>query len=286
MTGFADLHIHTFYSDSSSSPEEVVQEALKNQLCAIAITDHDTIDGVVPTQKAARPVQSPEGLYGAREHELEVIPGIELSSEVQGKDIHILGYFIDLEDEVLKAELDKIQNVRGERIREMIERLKKQGIHNITPEEVSERAHSKSVGRPHLAAVLQEKGWVTTLREAFDRYLGEECPAYVPKFPMSPYQAIAFIRKFKGVAVMAHPMITQRDELIPGFIEAGLQGIEVYYPNYSNNSIEFYEGIARKHNLVCTGGSDAHGKNRPTTYVGKKKVPIEVVERLKELRGQ
>ena len=272
MSRFADLHIHTHFSDSSSSPQEVVGEAIGADLYCIAITDHDTIDGVIPAQRAA------EG------HDLEVIPGIELSSEFSQKDIHILGYFVDCEDPALRQKLDEIQESRITRMKGMIQKLKEQGIHNIEFEDVMSRTEAKSVGRPHLATVLFEKGWVGSLREAFDKFIGEECPAYVGKYKQTPYEAIDLIRKAGGISVMAHPMITQKDELIPSFVDAGLQGIEVYYPNYSNNSISFYEGLAKKYNLVTTGGSDAHGKARPGTFIGKRKIPYEIVEQLKRLK--
>lgn len=274
MNRFADLHIHTHFSDSSSSPQEVVSEAVKAGVHCIAITDHDTVDGVHPTQEAAQGI------------DLEVIPGIEFSSEFEGKDIHILGYLIDCANSDLRRDLDLIQESRMARIREIIEKLKGQGINNIDFDEVFVRTESKSVGRPHLAAIMVEKGWVATMREAFDKYLGEECQAYVSKFKQSPAEVIKLIRKSGGVAVMAHPMITQKDELIPGMVEAGLQGIEVYYPNYSNNTVSFYEKLAAKHGLVTTGGSDYHGKVRQGTHIGKKRVPYEIVEKLKELKDK
>lgn len=272
MNRFADLHIHTHFSDSTSSPQEVVTEAVKAGLQCIAITDHDTIDGVLPTQEAAR------GL------DLEVILGIEFSSEYEGKDIHILGYLLDSANEDLQNELNLIQESRMSRIRSIIEKLKGQGIDNIDFDEVFARTESNSVGRPHLAAIMVEKGWVGSLREAFDKYLGEECLAYVPKFNQTPFDVIRLIRGAGGVAVMAHPMITQKDELIPGMVEAGMQGIEVYYPNYSNNTVSFYEKLAQKYDLVTTGGSDFHGKARSGTFIGKKKIPYEIVEKLKELK--
>ena len=270
MTKFADLHIHTHYSDSTLSPEEVVQEAANGGLSCIAITDHDTIDGVKPTQLAAEPF------------DLEVISGIELSSEAQGKDIHILGYFIDCSNAVLQTELKKMQKARITRIKGMVEKLKIQGIDNITYEEVAILTHSDAIGRVHLASVLKKKGWVSSIPEAFEKYIGEECPAYVSKFKISPYEAISLIKQSGGIAVLAHPMITNKDELIPSFVHAGLQGIEVYYPNYSDVTLRYYEGIAKKHNLVMTGGSDAHGKAKANTCIGKTRVSYDFVVQMKE----
>jgi predicted metal-dependent phosphoesterase TrpH len=269
VTRFADLHIHTYYSDSTSSPQEVVQEALQNKLSCIAITDHDTVDGIAPTRKVAEAVG------------LEVITGIELSSEIHGKDVHILGYCFH-EESPLVNELVLFQEAREERIRQMIEKLKGLGVDNITFEEVSCLTKSRSVGRPHLAAVLKEKKWVHDIGQAFTKYLAEDAPAYVAKYKISPADAVELIRKSGGVAVMAHPMFTNKDEIIPSLVKAGLGGIEVYYPNCSEAVLAYYEGIARKHDLVATGGSDAHGKAKTNTYIGKKRIPYEVVEQLKE----
>ena len=269
----ADLHIHTYYSDGTSSPQEVVQDALAAGLSCIAITDHDVLDGVKPTQQAAQG------------RGLEVVSGIELSSEIGGKDIHILGYFIDCQKGPLVDQLGAIQEARIERIKKMIAKLGEMKIGPIALEEVCALSQSRAVGRPHLAAILYKKGFVSSIKEAFDKYIGEGSPAYFTKYGQTPYEAIQLIKKSGGLAVMAHPMLTQRDELIPGFVEAGLDGIEVYYPNCSDNVIKFYEGIAQKHKLLTTGGSDAHGKAKDYTYIGKRTIPYELVERMKDVVG-
>ncbi len=274
MTKFADLHIHTHFSDGTSSPQEVVNEAVAAGLSCISITDHDTIDGVAPTCAIAQSLN------------LEIIAGIELSSEISGKDIHILGYLMDSHDSVFQEQLKKMQNIRKERIKLMIEKLKAHGIGNIVASEVFALTQSHSVGRPHLAAILKQKGWVASIPEAFDKYIAEGRSAYVAKFKQSPQEAIALIRRAGGVAVLAHPMVNNRDEIIPSLVEAGLQGIEVYYPNCSQTITKFYEGIAKKYNLVTTGGCDGHGKARPNTYIGKIKVPYEAVEKLKSVKGK
>ena len=168
----------------------------------------------------------------------------------------------------------------------MIEKLKTLGIDNITLEEVCSLTKSKSVGRPHLAAVLKEKKWVGDISQAFQKYLGEDAPAYVGKFKISPEEAVALIRNSGGVAVMAHPMFTNKDEIIPSLVRAGMGGIEVYYPNCAETTIQHYEGIAKKHDLVMTGGSDAHGKAKTNTYIGKRRIPYEFVEQLKQRAKQ
>ena len=270
MTRLADLHIHTHFSDSTSSPQEVVEQAWKNGLNCIAIADHDTIDGIQPAIEAAQ------------EYDIEVIAAIELSSEINGKDVHMLGYLFDCENQEFVSRIKHIQNVRVTRMQKMVEKLKALGVDDIIPEEVNELTRSDSVGRPHLATLLREKGWVKTNQMAFDKYLADDAPAFVPKFKQTPYEAIELIRKAGGIAVLAHPMLTRVDELIPSFVEAGLGGLEVYYPCSSDKVTRFYEELVKKYNLVATGGSDAHGAVKKHTYVGKIKIPYNLVEKLKD----
>lgn len=275
MTGFADLHIHTFYSDGTLSPQEVVEEAHQGGLSCIAVTDHDVLDGIPACREAAQK-------YG-----LEVISGVELSSEENGKEIHILGYLFDDQNPALAGRLKQMQDGRLERMKKMIEKLEGLGIKTVKWEDVVSSCDTKSWGRPHLAMVLKEKGVVSSLKQAFDRYLAEGAPAYVPKIKQTPREAIQLIRDAGGIAVLAHPMLTNVDELIPSFVRAGLGGLEVYYPYCSENLIYFYEGLARKHSLAVTGGSDAHGDAKKHTFIGRTKIPYELVEKLKQaVRGQ
>jgi len=268
----ADLHIHTYFSDSTSSPQEVVEDALKAELSCIAITDHDIVEGVGPTIEVAKP------------HGLEVVPGIELSSEFENCDIHILGYFIDFEKGPLLEKINTFLDARVERMKQMILKLKNLGINNIEYEEVAAMTKSRAVGRAHLAQQLQQKGWVPNIKSAFEKYLGPDCPGYAPKYKQTPFEAIELIRQSGGVAVMAHPMLTQKDELIPRFVAAGMKGLEVYYPNCMEMVTQFYERIAQKNGLIMTGGSDAHGKAKSYTYVGKRSVPMDVVEALRQAK--
>lgn len=267
---FADLHIHTHYSDSTDSPQEVVHAAVQAGLSCISITDHDTIDGVAPAEKAAR------------ESGLEVIAGVELSSEHNGKDIHILGYFFDTDGSPLVRKLKEMQQSRVERMKKMVKRLEELGVGDVTFEEVAELTKSDAVGRLHLAKLLHKKGAVNSIESAFEKYLAEGAAAYFPKYQQSPYEAIELIKQSGGVAVMAHPMLTQRDELIPSMVKAGLDGIEAYYPNCSMDVVNFYIGLADKHGMFVTGGSDAHGKGKTNTFIGKAYVPCEQVERMKQ----
>ncbi len=274
MTKFADLHVHTYFSDGTYSPEQLVKAALKEGISCLGVTDHDTLEGVVPVQEAAKG------------HDLEIIGGIELSTEISGKDIHILGYFLDATEGPLVDNFRKAQQVRVERAEKMIGKLKEMGVADIDMDDVSKQTKTDSIGRPHVAKILKEKGCVSTIGEAFDKYIGEGCPAYVPKYKMTPIKAIELIRESSGVAVLAHPMVNNKDEIIPRLVKAGLQGIEVYYPNCCKEVIKYYEGIAQKHGLAVTGGSDSHGNVKSYTTLGKIKLPYEFVEKLKEVRDK
>jgi predicted metal-dependent phosphoesterase TrpH len=267
---YADLHIHTHFSDSSDSPQDVVRQAHAAGISVIGIADHDTIDGVVPAVEAARPLG------------LEVVPGVELSSEYHGKDIHILGYFFDLDGGPLVGQLKKMQLTRVERMKKMVDRLRSLGVKDISFEEVAAMTRSDAVGRLHLARLLVLKKAVPSLQAAFERFLGEGASAYFPKYSQTPYEAIKLIKDSGGLAVMAHPMLTQRDELIPSMVEAGLDGLEAFYPNCSMEIVNFYISLALKHKILVTGGSDAHGTGKTGTHIGKSFVSREHVQALKD----
>jgi 3',5'-nucleoside bisphosphate phosphatase len=269
MEKWADLHIHTYYSDGTSSPQEVLEQASSCGLSAIAITDHDTIEGILPTQ------------HIADTYNIEVISGIEFSTEINGRDVHLLGYLFDPDHPYLLEKLISIQNMRILRMKEMIVKLKDLNVADIAFEEVAALTKSNAVGRPHLAAILMKKGKVSSIREAFDKYLHEGGPAYVDKFRQTPFEAIELMKQVGGVSILAHPMVTLIDELIPQLAQAGLTGIEAHYPNSSNNVTEFYVGLAKKNNLLVTGGSDAHGEAKKNTFIGRLKIPYDLVETLK-----
>ncbi len=271
---FADLHIHTYFSDGTDSPREVVAEAHRCGLCCIAVADHDTVAGLPETLAAAAPLG------------LEVVAGVELSSEHNGKDIHILGYGFDTHDSLLAQQLRGMQEARVERMKKMIVRLGELGKGGIKLEDVASLTRSDSLGRLHLAKILLARGHVRSLDEAFEKYLSEGACAYYPKFRQTPFEAIRLINDSGGVAVMAHPVLTQRDELIPALVEAGLGGIEAYYPNCVMAVVNSYLSIAEKYGLVVTGGSDAHGKAKSSTFIGKSKVPYHWVEKLKTRMGK
>ena len=271
---FVDLHLHTNFSDSTLSPSELVSLSVKNGLSAIAVTDHDCIEGIEPVKDEA-------GKF-----DLEIIPGIELTAEIDHKEVHILGYFIDYKNKVLAEKLVQIKVIREKRIYDMVDKLKEQGIDNIEAEEVLSLSGMGTVGRAHLAVILKNKGWVSTFSEAFRRYIGDKSSAYVGKFKMTPSEAIKTILDAGGVPVLAHPNVPGEDNLIVEFVKSGLMGLEVYYPGYSEVTRQHYMDIAEKFGLLLTGGSDCHGDVKENITVGDVKVPYEIVEKLKQAKNE
>lgn len=266
---YADLHIHTKFSDGTLSPEQVVKEAHKVGLSCIAITDHDEISGIRPAIEEANKVN------------LEVIPGVELSAEIDDYEIHILAYFIDWQVKWFKDKLKQICDVREKRALTIIEKLKSQGI-DLNPDEVLGLAAKGAVGRLHIAKMLERGGFVHSIQEAFNKYIGNGCPCYVKKFKLTPAEAIDMIRRLKGLAVLAHPYNIGNDELIPEFVQLGLRGIEAYYPGQDKATSEHYKNLATKYGLLITGGSDYHGLAKNKALLGEVKVPYSLVEELKK----
>lgn len=265
----ADLHVHTNASDGTESPRQVVYRARELGLQAIAITDHDTLDGIVPALEAGRAVS------------LEVLPGIELSTEYEDTEIHLLGYLMDLNHGCFLAHLDGVRQDRKERAVKMVGKLRQMGI-PITSEQVFSVAGGGTVGRPHVARVLIEMGFVQSIAQAFERYLGPGGPAYVPRFKYSPVQAVRMIRQAGGVPVLAHPGSGGSDALIPQLVDEGLQGLEVYYPGHSSQVVGHYLEFCRYYNLLFTGGSDYHGpEHKNHGSLGTVTVPYSVVQGLK-----
>lgn len=281
--GYVDLHLHTTASDGIKSPSEMVNYAKSKGLRAISITDHDTIDGLE------------EGLAEGERIGFEVIPGVEISAEHSPGSMHLLGYFIDINDPPLNAKLKYLQKARAERNPRMIEKLNQIGV-KITYEEVVKASGGGQVGRPHFAQVLVEKGYVRNFQEAFDRFLKKGGPAYVDKIRFTPMEAIRFIIEAKGVAVLAHPNTlgfngqAELEALVVNLGKAGLKGIEVYYPEHTPSDILQYRGLAEKYGLVITGGTDYHGIDREGLEVGvgkgEMRLPYSMVEALKFVRNQ
>jgi predicted metal-dependent phosphoesterase TrpH len=265
---FADLHLHTHFSDGTYSPEELTAQAARHGLGALALTDHDTVEGCLPTARACEAAG------------IEFIPGTELTAEQDGNELHILGYLFDVQNRRLLADIGKFQTVRQNRIREMVMRLNQQNV-PLTAEAVFSLANCQSPGRPHVARALVKAGHCSSLDEAFERFLKKNRPAWVPKFKMSAADAIELIHQAGGVAVMAHPGLNRTDEVIPAMVEAGLDGIECFHTKHSTSTAEHYLEIADRFELLVTGGSDCHGLSKGKPLIGTVKLPYEHVERLK-----
>ncbi|ADY56493.1 PHP domain protein [Syntrophobotulus glycolicus DSM 8271] len=267
----ADLHCHTNMSDGLMDPAEVVRIAAQKGLSALAITDHDTIQGFA------------EGKKAALQYNIDFIPGIEINTDWCGREVHILGYGIDPESREFNHKLAVIRDKRKERINKIVEKLRGLGL-DISIEEVESKGKGVSIGRPHVAQVLVDRGYARNVKDAFSNYLGIGTQAYVPRYKLKPEEAIAMIRKAKGVAVLAHPGAQGLFWEISRWKDAGLQGIEVYHPEHHEESIEKYTGLAAKMGLVITGGSDFHGESiKPGIGIGDWGVDKITVAGLKEL---
>lgn len=269
---FADLHVHTFFSDGSFSPKEVIEQAVKKKLSAIAIVDHDTIEGI------------DEALVSSRVNDIEVIPGIELTAAYLNKEIHFLGYLIDYQDREFCNRLKLLKEYRIERVYKITEKLKNQGI-DLDAKSVFDIAPKGTVGRLHIAQALINQGFVSSVYEAFNKYIGDNAPCYVCGFRFSPQEAIRIIKDVGGIPVLAHPYLIKEDDSLKEFVGYGLMGIEAYYPEHTHSMTNFYLEFAQKNNLLITGGSDFHGLAKADIKLGCVKVAYSLVERLKEAKS-
>lgn len=267
-----DLHIHTTSSDGLLSPEEVVEIAKGAGLSAIALADHDAIDGIFRAK------------VKAEELKIELIPAVELSVSYKGDDFHMLAYLVDYEDENFRKRIESFRDERLQRGEKMVKKLNEMGI-NLSLDAVRAIAQNSSVGRPHLADALIKGEYVHTYEEAFARYLGYHAPAYVPKKYLTPEEGIELIHAVKGISVLAHPGTTRRDEVIPDLTSFGLDGLEAYHSQYDLETTQYYINLANKFGLIYTGGSDCHGR-RNKILIGTVKVPYQCLERLKDLKRQ
>ena len=255
---FADLHLHTSFSDGTYSPEELVGHGVRCGLKGMALTDHDTIEGCARMAAACA---------GAG---IEFIPASEFTTEIDDTELHILGYFLDTTYPRLLAELEKFQAVRQNRIREMVARLNQLKI-PLRAETVFAIANCRAPGRPHIGRALVQEGFCSSLDEAFERFLKRNRPAWVPKAKISAADAITLIHESGGLAVIAHPGINHRDDVIPQLVDAGIDGIECFHTRHSTSTSEHYLMLADKFHLLVTGGSDCHGMNKgkPLIEIGR-----------------
>jgi hypothetical protein len=266
---FADLHLHTCFSDGTYSPEELAGHAKRCGFTAVALTDHDTMEGC---RRMAAACEADA---------IEFIPAIELTTEHSGAELHILGYFLDAENPRLRQDLARFQEVRRHRILEMVSRLNDLDV-PVQAEAVFQLANCRSPGRPHVARTLVQAGLCGSLDEAFERFLKKGKPAWVPKFRISSAEAMALIHHAGGLAVLAHPGLNHADEVIPALVAEGMDGIECFHTKHSTAMTQRYLEIADRHHLLVTGGSDCHGMSKGKPLIGSIKVPYECVERLRE----
>jgi predicted metal-dependent phosphoesterase TrpH len=268
----ADLHLHSNKSDGILSPEEVVLQAAKLGLAAISLTDHDTVEGISEALDAGT-------RYGVR-----VVPGIELNTSADNGELHILGYYICHTDTKLLDTLKGIKEARVQRVRTIIKKLNDLGF-EITFDQVLKKAgKADSMGRPHIARLLLEKGYVSTVKEAFEKYIGYGGSAYVERHKLLPREVIALIKDCGGVPVLAHPGILSSSLYIDLCIREGVQGIEVYHSRHTEEQAAVFRKIARRHDLIVTGGSDCHGEFKfdGKMLMGRYTVDAGAVDRLKE----
>lgn len=244
-----DLHVHSTASDGTSSPQEVINEAVAIGLSGIAITDHDTLDGL----------DIAADYLGTHKFNLDFIPGVELNTELKGNEVHILGYYIN-DNKHLHERLLEIRGHRQLRARNMVLKLNELGL-KIDFADVANMAGTDLIARPHVAMALIKAGYVENIQEAFAKYIGKGKPGYVSRYKFTPEEAIKLIEQAGGIPVLAHPGLIVNQNLLLEIIKMGIAGLEVYYPEHNQDQIEAFLNLAKKYNLLITGGSDYHGLN-------------------------
>jgi 3',5'-nucleoside bisphosphate phosphatase len=271
MPNYIDLHTHSTASDGIYSPTELLHRAKDIGLRVVALTDHDSTDGLLEAAQVASKL------------DIELIPGIEINTDVAGGEVHVLGYFPEYERPAFQAVLKVLRDARERRGQRMVELLNEQGI-AVSWERVREIAQG-SVGRPHVAKALLEAGYVKTIGEAFDTYIGKGCYAYVPRYRLTPVDAVRLIVSANGLPVIAHPIelpgLAELRSWLPELCEAGMAGLETYYGPYTTAEEQALRALADEFHLIPTGGTDFHGPGIHPTPLGGRPVPPEAVERLK-----
>ncbi len=272
-----DLHVHTTASDGTFSPSQIVKIASELKLKAIAITDHDTVDGIE------------EALEAAKKENIEIIPGIEFSTEIYNESIHIVGLFVDYNNSKLKKLTYEILHAREIRAEKIIEKVNNLNLGpKITIDEIKEVANGV-IGRPHIAEVMVKKGYANSINLVFTKFLRRNGPAYVPRFKLTPKEAIRFLRKIKAIPVLAHPGYISSEIDLEKFIaelaSEGLGAIEIYYPSHTKDNIKKFKALVKKHNLLESGGSDYHGLIDEGSLIGSQKIPYSVLVDMKQKYG-
>ena len=280
MNRYIDLHVHSIASDGTLSPAELVQEAKKAGLAAIAVTDHDSVGGIREALDAGN-------VYG-----LEVVPGIELSTEYADTEIHVVGLFIDPDNHLLNEQIRAFVDNRDNRNLKIIEKLQAAGF-SITAEEIYRRNPGSVIARPHIARYLVDTGQAKDVKTVFNKYIGDGCPCFVDRFKITPMRAVELIHAAGGTAVLAHPCLYKMSRetlirMIEEMLIPGLDGIEAVYSCNQGSDEKDYREIAEKYGLLLSGGSDFHGANKPHIHLGTGRgnlhVPYEFLEQIRESR--
>lgn len=269
MAGFIDLHLHTAYSDGKLWPEELLALVRETNLTAFSVTDHDTLEGYRHTKKLLR------------EDDPELIPGVEISAEIEGEDMHLLGYLFDPDNKALNAALEEFKEIRRQRGRTMVEKLNQMGL-SISFEAVEKEAGGSVIGRPHVADVLLQENLVSNFDEAFNKYIGNGRPAYVPRGRMTPAEAIDLIHQAGGAAVLAHAFIAGMNRQIDSLVSLGLDGLEVFHYSHKKHHVQQLKTLAKRHSLQQTGGSDFHGRRAHEGELGSLRIRGDILDRLKQ----
>ncbi len=275
MDNSVDLHLHSTCSDGSFTPAEVVHHAADLGLRVIGLTDHDSVAGV------------PEAIQVAQGFGIEVVPGCEFSAQADGRDVHLLGYHIDIDSPELQEAIQLFQDARRERAERMVRKLNGLGV-KLRIDQVLVKSGTAAIGRPHVADALVEEGFVFSADEAFHKFLGYSKPAYEEKYRMTPSEAVDVIHRAGGLASLAHPGIYRQDDLIPELVAAGVDAIEVRHVKHGPSDVRRYEEVAERYGLLPTGGSDCHGDGRGNAVMGTVDVPLAYADGLRAalVRGE
>lgn len=270
MSRKIDLHLHTTCSDGLTPPHELLELVRQRGLAAFSITDHDTIEGYLQARDLLK------------ENDPELVPGLELSCTEGEEDLHMLAYFYDPDSSVLLEALQVFHKKRNQRGRVMVQKLNAMGL-EISFDDVLAFAHGAPVGRPHVAQTLLQAKKVITFDEAFRKYIGNQGPAYVPKDNLTPEEAVKLTHKAGGVAIVAHPIVSGVVNRIPELVQMGLDGIESHHPDHNAGETDRLRQMAKQLGVICTGGSDFHGRSGRCGTVGSEKVPFSFLEDLKTI---
>ena len=265
-----DLHTHTYLSDGIYSPTEVVKLASDRGISILSITDHDNTSGIT------------EAITAAKDYGIEIISGVEISTDIEDREVHILGYFMDINNEELNKYLSFFRDERFHRAKRIILKLNKLGI-RISMDDVLVHANNSAIGRPHIAYALLDLGYIENYYHAFDKYIGDNGPAYERKIHVSPQSALKIISDSGGLSFIAHPA-NMKESVILALINAGIDGIEVIHPSHSDSQEKFYKGIVAQYCLLATGGSDFHGgKKNDDAYLGKYFITPSYINTMKKM---